>query len=110
MVSVQHGCVVAALDVRRIYIVLGRQCDCWNYSMLLTDVEASFLTGKLGKQSASLSRISSDTSLLHLLGAVGKVRWERTQGNLALPDLLTEIMARVRSDEAGSQSNRSEKG
>lgn len=73
--------------------------------MLLTDVEATLLTGKLGKQSASLSSIGRDASLTHLLSAVGKVRWEGTQGNLALPDLLTDIMARVRSNEAGSQSN-----
>lgn len=77
--------------------------------MSLTDVEASFLTGKLGKQSASLSSIGRDSSLPHLLSTMGKVRREGAQGNLAFPDLLTDIMARVRGNEAGSQSNRRKK-
>lgn len=76
---------------------------------MLTDVEATLLAGKFGKLSASFSSISSDSSLPHLLSTMGKVRWQGTQGNLALPDLLADIMAWVRSNEAGGQSNRGEK-
>jgi hypothetical protein len=77
--------------------------------MFLTNIESAFLAGVLGKKSASLASIGSETPLPHLLSTMSKVRWKGTQSYLAFPNLLTDIMARVSSDEAGSQSNRREK-
>jgi len=77
--------------------------------MFLTNIESALLAGILGEQSASLASIGSEASLPHLLSTMGKVRRKGTQSYLAFPNLLTDIMARVSSDEAGSQSNRREK-